>query len=124
MICPKNCAYCGEPLKYSGRVAIQGKLPGKPVVGWHAAVSKGAKDQKECRTLDPLANAIFRGEFDGTGLADSLAAYRAIEARGPGRLHAGKHWDSKASHVRHTLLLKPSVEFFRHTLADPHHGGA
>jgi hypothetical protein len=61
-------------------------FPGTPTVGWHG-FAPGS-----CVTEDPIYTAMLRNDGD-----DLIGDLKAIEARGPGRLVAGKSWAKVAT---------------------------
>jgi hypothetical protein len=71
------CAWCGEPLQGTTMELQYDRLPGCPAVGWHVDTCDVAETER-----------VFFGR-SGVSVEPAL---RAIDARGPGRVVAGKAW--------------------------------
>jgi len=85
-----RCAICGGLLRWPEaegrgcRITLQFQgLPGSPTVGWHEDCSKTETGE------DDVIAAIRPESRHGE---DPTPLLRRIEARGPGRLVAGKGW--------------------------------
>ena len=71
-------------------------LTGMPEVGWHAdtyGVDRRRGGLRRCSREDPLAKTLLYGDADKQRETPRLL--REIEARGPGRLVAGRRWEEE-----------------------------
>jgi len=85
------CAFCGETLR-NGFSSMQLKfngVPGTPVVGWHLHGLNG-KDGS-CFEKEFEASLTAQAKSVGNRILPILCE---IDARGPGRVIAGKEWRS------------------------------
>lgn len=81
-----RCAKCGESLARSYRMTLEyGKLPGRPMIGWH----------NECLGRDKRMWGKFCGDLKKDGpQEDAMTLLMKIKARGEDRVAAVGDWQT------------------------------